>query len=89
MRWSTCANSVSWARPKKRSAAVVPWVLLAPVVAMAAAWLLLAQRPNAGETLGGAVLLLGVLVALRPTRDRPAGGVPHDLCPALAEPPAV
>lgn len=47
-------------------ASVVPWVLLAPVVAMAAAWLLLAQRPNAGETLGGAVLLLGVLVALRP-----------------------
>ena len=47
-------------------ASVVPWVLLAPVVAMVAAWLLLAQRPNAGETLGGAVLLLGVLVALRP-----------------------
>lgn len=50
------------------SAAVVPWVLLAPVVAMASAWLLLDQRPNAAETFGGLVLVLGVLVALRPAR---------------------
>ena len=28
------------------SAAVVPWVLLAPVVAMASAWVLLGERPN-------------------------------------------
>ncbi|WP_323792317.1 EamA family transporter [Nocardioides sp.] len=55
------------------SAAVVPWVLLAPVVAMLAAWLLLGQRPTPGEAGGGAVMILGVLVALRPAR-RPA---PH------------
>jgi drug/metabolite transporter (DMT)-like permease len=48
------------------SASVVPWVLLAPVVAMASAWLLLDQRPNAAESLGGLLLVLGVLVALRP-----------------------
>jgi O-acetylserine/cysteine efflux transporter len=48
------------------SAAVVPWVLLAPVVAMTSAWLLLGQRPNGAETLGGLVLIAGVLVALRP-----------------------
>ena len=50
------------------SASVVPWVLLAPVVAMASAWLLLDQRPNGAESLGGALLVLGVLVALRPRR---------------------
>ncbi|WP_193610428.1 EamA family transporter [Nocardioides lijunqiniae] len=51
------------------SASVVPWVLLAPVVAMASAWLLLDQRPNAAESLGGLLLVAGVLVALR--RSRP------------------
>ncbi|NYE36751.1 O-acetylserine/cysteine efflux transporter [Nocardioides cavernae] len=50
------------------SSAVVPWVLLAPVVAMASAWALLGQRPNAAELGGGALLLAGVLVALRPAR---------------------
>lgn len=44
------------------SAAVVPWVLLAPVVAMAAAAALLGQIPAPAEIVGGAVLVLGVLV---------------------------
>jgi O-acetylserine/cysteine efflux transporter len=57
------------------SSSVVPWVLLAPVVAMASAWLLLGQRPNAAEVAGGLVLVLGVLVALRPQRARSAVGV--------------
>lgn len=57
--------------------AVVPWVLLAPVVAMTAAWLLLGQRPNAAEVGGGLVLVVGVLVAMRPARQRTSddGGV--------------
>lgn len=55
------------------SASVVPWVLLAPVVAMASAWLLLDQRPDAVELAGGAVLIVGVLVAIRPSA-RPGGG---------------
>ena len=50
------------------AASVVPWVLLAPVVAMASAWLLLEQRPNAAELCGGLLLLVGVMVALRPPR---------------------
>ena len=50
------------------SSAVVPWVLLAPVVAMASAWALLDQRPNGPETIGGMVLIVGVLVAMRPVR---------------------
>jgi O-acetylserine/cysteine efflux transporter len=48
------------------SSAVVPWVLLAPVVAMLSAWGLLGQQPNVAEVLGGVLLILGVLVALRP-----------------------
>ncbi|TIC88162.1 EamA family transporter [Nocardioides sp. GY 10113] len=48
------------------SAAVVPWVLLVPPVSMGSAWLLLGERPSVGELVGGAVLVLGVLVALRP-----------------------
>jgi O-acetylserine/cysteine efflux transporter len=50
------------------SSSVVPWVLLAPVVAMASAWLLLDQRPNAAELAGGLVLIAGVLVTMRPGR---------------------
>ena len=50
---------------RNESAYVVPWVLLAPVVAMASAWLLLDQVPNRGESLGGGLLVLGVLVAMR------------------------
>ncbi len=58
---------------RNASSAVVPWVLLAPVVAMGSAWTLLGQRPNGAESLGGLLLVLGVLVALRPPRLR-AGG---------------
>lgn len=53
------------------SAAVVPWVLLAPVVAMASAWLLLDQAPNGAELGGGLLLVVGVLVALRSSRRTP------------------
>lgn len=62
------------------SSSVVPWVLLAPVVAMASAWLLLDERPNAAELTGGLVLIAGVLVAMRPARR--AGG---ELATAVGE----
>lgn len=55
---------------QNRSAAVVPWVLLAPVVAMISAALLLGQIPNLWETIGGLTLVLGVLVANLPARRR-------------------
>ena len=64
------------------SSAVVPWVLLAPVVAMASAWAILGQRPNAAEAGGGALLLVGVLVALRPPRA--PGGV-EPVAPSVRE----
>ncbi len=54
------------------SAAVVPWVLLAPVVATACAWVLLDRPPNAAEALGGLLLVVGVLVAMRSGRARRA-----------------
>ena len=59
---------------RNASASVVPWVLLAPVVAMASAWLLLGERPDAAEAAGGLVLVVGVLVALRPARSVAAHG---------------
>ncbi|WZH38731.1 MAG: EamA family transporter [Microbacterium enclense] len=67
------------------SAAVVPWVLLAPVVAMTAAAALLGQVPAPAEIIGGVVLVAGVLVttvAFPPrarrrdgARDSDTGGV--------------
>jgi O-acetylserine/cysteine efflux transporter len=54
---------------KYPSGKVVPWVLLAPVVAMASAWALLGEYPGAAALAGAAALVAGVLVAqgtLRP-----------------------
>ncbi len=45
------------------SSAVVPWILLVPPVAIGSAWALLDEVPTAGELTGGALLVLGVLVA--------------------------
>lgn len=68
---------------RNESAYVVPWVLLAPVVAMVSAWLLLDQRPGTGETLGGALLVAGVLVAMRGgARARPQPVEPREAPPA-------
>ncbi len=52
------------------SAAVVPWVLLAPVVAMASAALLLRQIPTPAEILGGVLLVGGVLITGLPVSRR-------------------
>jgi O-acetylserine/cysteine efflux transporter len=54
------------------ASSVVPFVLIAPPVAMLSAWLLRDEVPNAAELAGGIVVLLGVLVATRPSR--PSGG---------------
>ena len=61
-------------------AAVVPWILLVPPVAMLSAWVLVGDVPSPSELLGGTVMLLGVLVALRQPRRgaaqaRPGGAV--------------
>jgi len=54
---------------KYPSGHVVPWVLLAPVVAMAASWALLGEVPGAAEILGAILLVIGVLIAQRPARS--------------------
>jgi O-acetylserine/cysteine efflux transporter len=77
------------------SGQVVPWVLLAPVVAMASAWALLGQAPGLPGLAGAALLVAGVLVsqgAVRLPRAGPpgAGGPvrarrgPAGRCPARA-----
>ena len=50
------------------SSAVVPWILLVPPVGIVSAWLCLGEVPAPGELAGGAVLVLGVLGAMRPPR---------------------
>ena len=83
---------------------VVPWVLLAPVVAMASAWALRGEVPGTAELAGAALLVTGVLTAqglagrLRRARGGRAGIIQHgggDPRPAsapaalaAAEPPA-
>ena len=42
---------------------VVPWVLLAPVVALASSWALLGETPGPAELAGAALLVVGVLSA--------------------------
>jgi O-acetylserine/cysteine efflux transporter len=51
---------------------VVPWVLLAPVVAMASSWALLGEAPGAAELAGAALLVAGVLIAQGTLRSRRA-----------------
>jgi O-acetylserine/cysteine efflux transporter len=70
------------------ASSVVPFVLIAPPVAMLSAWLLRDETPNAAELAGGLVVLLGVLVASRPSRQRPlsvyAGPSPRRLARAAS-----
>lgn len=67
------------------SASVVPWVLLAPVIAMASAWLVLDQRPNAAILLGGAALIVGAGIAVIPARTpaRKPSTTKENPCPAV------
>lgn len=57
------------------ASSVVPFVLIAPPVAMISAWSLLGQRPNSAELVGGLVALVGVLIAVlggpRTPRSKP------------------
>jgi O-acetylserine/cysteine efflux transporter len=76
---------------RNTSASVVPWILLVPPVAITSAWLLLDEVPSGGELAGGALLVLGVLVAqvqrrrvsdrTRNTPDPDPQGSPGPLAP--------
>lgn len=63
-------NSLLARRP---AAAVVPWILLVPVVSMSAAWAFLSDVPAPWEVVGGVIMLVGLLATLRPAA--PAGPV--------------
>ena len=58
------------------SSQVVPWVLLVPPVGIVSAWLCLGETPGPAELAGGAVLVLGVLVAQDKLRRRPRAPSP-------------
>lgn len=47
------------------ASSVTPFILIVPPVAMVGAWLLLGETPGTAEMVGGAVVLLGVLVTTR------------------------
>lgn len=53
---------------RNTSASVVPWVMLVPPVAVGSAWALLGEVPSGAELAGGAVLVLGVIIAQRRPR---------------------
>ncbi|MEZ5377951.1 MAG: EamA family transporter [Acidimicrobiales bacterium] len=67
---------------RHQSSQVVPFVLLAPVVAMSAAAALLDQRPNALEIAGAASMVGGVLIVLRSGRTSGPSAV-HAMSEAL------
>ncbi|MCW2770454.1 MAG: EamA family transporter [Aeromicrobium sp.] len=55
------------------ASAVVPFVLLVPVVGIATAWIAQGEVPTVLEVIGGAVMLAGVAAATITRRVRPAG----------------
>ena len=69
------------------AAAVVPWILLVPPVAMLTSWLARGDVPGGFEVGGGAVMLVGVLVAVRRPRSRPSGGARDPLSPRAGRGP--
>ncbi len=80
------------------SAAVVPWILLVPPVAIGSAWLLLDEQPTVAELVGGAILVVGVLVALTHAGTQRTGredrcsslcGVEPSMAPRSGDSPAV
>jgi O-acetylserine/cysteine efflux transporter len=62
---------------RNHAADVVPFVLLAPAVAMLSAALLLDQRPNVAESLGAVTMVGGVLLCTRRAPLGRGGGEDH------------
>ncbi|MFZ2045324.1 MAG: EamA family transporter, partial [Trebonia sp.] len=67
---------------KYPSGNVVPWVLLAPVVAMAASWALLGEVPGTAEIAGAILLVIGVLIAQRPARSPRVAALDPQIAPS-------
>jgi O-acetylserine/cysteine efflux transporter len=54
------------------TSAVVPFTLLVPIVGIVAAWLLVNEQPTLPELIGGAVMLVGLAIAVIVWGRRPA-----------------
>jgi O-acetylserine/cysteine efflux transporter len=52
------------------TSAVVPFTLLVPVVGILAAWLVVNEQPTLTEIIGGAVMLVGLAIAVIVVRRR-------------------
>lgn len=73
----TVVGSGIWVTLMKRnpSSRVAPFSMLVPVAGFTSAWLILGEVPNAGDLVGGAVVIAGVFIATttwRPRRSRAA-----------------
>jgi len=67
------------------SGSVVPWILLAPVVALASAWALFGQAPSPAELVGAALLVVGVLAAQGVVRRPSSARADHNHQTELSE----
>lgn len=67
------------------ASAVVPFVLLVPVVGIVAAWLVQGEVPSPLELAGGAVMMVGVALATVRLGRRSRAGVTRDPAPACAD----
>ena len=52
------------------TSAVVPYSLLIPIVGIVAAWLVVNEQPTLTEIIGGAVMLVGLAIAVVVLRPR-------------------
>ena len=71
------------------ASSVVPFILIAPPVAMLSAWLLLGQTVNAAEAVGGLLVLAGVLVTTWQRQSRSARDEPGRTGSRAADQPSV
>jgi len=60
------------------TSAVVPFTLLVPVVGIIAAWLVVNEQPTLTELIGGAIMLVGLAIAVV-VWNRPSPGVPPEI----------
>ena len=69
----TLVGSGIWVTLMKRnpSSRVAPFSMLVPVAGFTSAWLILGETPTPADLLGGAIVILGVLIATLTRRPRP------------------
>ncbi|WP_066039783.1 EamA family transporter [Herbiconiux solani] len=74
----TVVGSGIWVTLMKRnpSSRVAPFSMLVPVAGFTSAWLILGETPTPFDLLGGAIVILGVLIATLTRRPRPAAAAP-------------